>query len=482
MLRIYCDSNIYRYLNPRHPSFTLELLDVFESLKDKMLFTFSDAHLDDLRNSTQKYAEADLLLMGRYVKDNYFMHDLVKNKRTGPYLATPVEAYDNKDYVTYERVLNNPFDVDNLFAGLDEFEGGKAIKDLMKSFFDLPIAAFGTSIEAEKMDIKNKEWFNKLMPNYDPMMSLGNFMNDMFPYSRSLLQNEKELTELRKYIASYMDRDEYSFEKWGIGFNERFKQSALGKSYTEMIEAMLTANQKNDLYQRFSYAYNLLEIYNITQERNSKGLKKFNLHSLNTDALHAWFASFSDYFVTDDKGLQVKASIVYQLLGLPTKVLSSKDFVNHKSILLGQEENYDKFTTAFKYDLKNSLQLYERVDPFKEERVNTFKTTHAYFNYFNRFQIIKSKGNTVCAFYCDRESHGNFFMYREIELIVNKMIDMLGIDSDNRGKYDLEEKEKYQIDEIIRRWNLSDLEFSLLTSSKSWGNFLCLSINFFDID
>ena len=84
-------------------------------MKDKILFTFfSDAHLDDLKDSVKEYAEKDLGLMGTYVKDNYFLHDLIKDKGTGPYLVTPLEAFQGKDYDAYNKTLENPFDIDSL--------------------------------------------------------------------------------------------------------------------------------------------------------------------------------------------------------------------------------------------------------------------------------------------------------------------------------------------------------------------------------
>ena len=46
-----------------------------------------------------------------------------------------------------------------------------------------------------------------------------------------------------------MNKDDFSFENWGMAFNELLKQSPLGKSYLEVIENMLTENQKKDLYQ-----------------------------------------------------------------------------------------------------------------------------------------------------------------------------------------------------------------------------------------
>lgn len=478
MLRIYCDSNIYRYLNTNHPSHNPELLDVFELLRGKMLFTFSDAHLDDLKDSPLALAEIDLKLMGEYTKDNYFLHDFVRDKATGPYLATPLEAFKSKDYDAYHKTLENPFNLDSLLGDLDDFPEGKLLKQLLKSVYDVPIGAFMKEHNAGVTDEKGRALMDKMIPGYTPLMSLNEFMTGMWPYSKSLLEDKKEFTELRRYIASYINRDEYSFENWGMGFTERFKQSTLGKSYLDMIDGMLTDNQKKDLYQRFNYGYNMLETYNITQERKGKAIKKFNMQSMNTDALHAWYASFSDYLVTDDKGLQVKASIVYRLLGLPVKVLSSKDLINYKTLLLGQEETLQTFLTSLQHDLKHSMQLFERNDPFKNESVNTFKPGHPYFNYFNRYQVIRSDNSQFIAFYCDRNSHASFMMYREIELLVSKLNLMLGTDVDNRGDYKMEENSKYKEDDYIRKWSIGDMRFRLLTASKSWGSTICLGLEF----
>ena len=480
MMRIYCDSNIYRYLNSAHPSHSAELLNLFEILKDKILFTFSDSHLDDLKDSVKEYAEKDLGLMGTYVKDNYFLHDLIKDKGTGPYLATPLEAFQGKDYDAYNKTLENPFDIDSLLSGLDEFPEGKLMKDLLKTYYQLPIGALSGNLDTVTVDEKNKSLFDKLMPNYSPKMSLQDFMNGMWPYSKTLLQDKREFTQFRQQIASYMNKDDFSFENWGMAFNELLKQSPLGKSYLEVIENMLTENQKKDLYQKFNYAYTMLETYNITQERKKKGIKKFNMQSLNNDALHAWYASFSDYLVTDDKGLQVKANIVYRLLGLPTKVLSSKDLVNHRTLLLGQEETLQSFLLSLNHDLKHSMQLYERKDPFKNETVNTYKTGHNYFNYFNRLQVITSDVYTFIALYCDRESHASFMMYREIEILVDKLNGMLGEDMDKRGAYSMNENDKYERDEYIREWYVNSMKFRLLTASKAWGSTICLGIDFKD--
>jgi hypothetical protein len=301
-------------------------------------------------------------------------------------------------------------------------------------------------------------------------------MKSVSPYSTSLLKDEKQVTEIRKYISEYMDRDTYSFEKWGTKFNEKFKETSIGKSFTEMIESLLPENEKDNFNVKFSHAYTLLELYNITQERTKRGLKKFNLTSLNTDASHAYFGSFCDYLVSDDKGMQVKANIVYQLFGFHTKVLSSADFINISHILLGQEEDYGKFSTSFQYDLKHAFLLNKTSNLETGFEVSVYKTTHNYFNYFNRLQIIVDNGHHTYAFYSDRENHGSFFMYRELEIIIRKLLTVFGLDDDAKGVYNFNENNEWELEDVIRRWTRDTLLFCLRTSKRTWGNFIVFTL------
>jgi hypothetical protein len=477
MLRVYCDSNVFRILKSTHPFHKKELHETFEVLREKLLFCYSDAHLDDLKESKSEYRDIDLEFMGGYVKDNYFSYDPIKSKQFECYLATPTAAFAGKDYDEAKRALENPFDFDHLTKYLDDTPELKALSNVMNAYFDLPIAAFGSTFDNSKIDEKGKKWMEKIMPGYYPMMSLREFMNSVTPFGVGLLQDEQKVAELRKYIGEYMNRENFSFEKWGLEFNQKFKETGVGKSYLEMVDSLLTDKQKDDFYIRFSYLYTQLEMYNITQERKSGGgLKKFTLDSLNTDALHAYYGSFCDYLVTDDKGLQVKANIVYQLLGFETKVLSTNDFINLKTQLAGQEETYETLTTSLRHDIKHSLQLHSKTNIETGSKVDTYKTFHAYFNYFNRMQIITDGQETTIALYCDRKGHGNFFLYRETELLVKKLTGVLGTDNENKGLYDFAENDK---DNIVRQWTKGDFLFSLTYSYRTgWGNFICLCIDF----
>lgn len=479
MMRIYCDSNIFRLLKERHPFHSPELKQTFEDLYNKVLFIYSEAHLDDLKNSTNReYLEEDLSLIEQYTKDNYFSYDHLREKRFQCLLAGAKEAFFSKDYEAARKSLEEPFNIDKIFDDLDEFPELSSLKGIMNAYMDLPISEIGPSVDLSQMDETSRKMFDRMLPGYRSDMTIRDFMHSMQLYAKDLLLDTKELTALRKYAAEYLKSENYSFEKLGHEFDQKFRETSFGKSFLETVDAALTENQKKDEWYRFSYAYGLLETYGITQERDNKNkLKKFTYDSLNRDAAHAYFASFCDYLVTDDKGLQVKASILFNLFSFTTKILSSKDFINTKTLLLSNEENLESFKTSLIYDFKYSFQVTDKTDIETSTNTKEFKTSHPYFNYFNRLQIITEEGESTYALFCRRHTQANFFMFREIELLVEKLLTIFGPDAYGRGVYRFEENDNYKQGETIREWNFNGLRFKLLLSYKTWGNFLVLAFD-----
>jgi hypothetical protein len=346
MLRVYCDSNVYRLIKPRHPSFSVDLLRTVSDLKKFLLFVFSDAHLDDLKSGIDKAKiDEDLEIIGEYCKDNYFSYSHVdKEKKLEVFLATPFDAFYSKDFEAEANLFANGFNVDSLFKDLEDDPSSELAKSLVKSYFDLPISIIGPTFDLTSIDDKSKVYFDKILPGYNDNMSIGDFVNSFIPYGTKLLFDIKEFTELRKLSAQYFNSEEYSYKKWGLAFNEKLLESPFGKTFLEMVESSMIDAHKNDPLYKFTYIYSLLETYGVVQERDPKNkLKKFTFDSLHRDASHAYYASHCDYLVTDDKGLQMKAHIMYHLFGIKTQILSTRDFINHRAFLLGNEETVESF-------------------------------------------------------------------------------------------------------------------------------------------
>lgn len=476
MIRIYLDSNIFRYIKPSHPTYNKELHELMDKLKDDVLFIYSGAHLDDLKDSTKEFIEEDLSIMTGYVKDNYFYRDSIKNE-THCDLLKPLDAYKSIDYGAMNRVLKNPFDFDDLFKELDDTEEGKLAKKLIENVFNKPLSSLGDTITPPKEDDPSKQMFDKMFPGYSPDMSLKDFMRSIGPYTGKLLNDSKEVTEMRNYLQDYLESETYSFKNWGMEFNERFKDK-LGKTFIDIIDGMLLEKQKADFFIRFNYAYTLLEIFNITQERSGNRAKKFTYWSLTKDSEHGYFASMCDYLVSDDKGLQVKAHIVYSLFGISTRVLSTKDFVEIKDKLLSTEKSTSEFLDKLSHNIKNSVVTSIQTEIETRNTITHYELDKPHFNLFEFMQIIQYQNGTYrYILSLAKEPSEITLMNREIELIISKLNKALGQDDESKGEFRLDEEIHYGT--VLRKWFRSSIAFQLAMESENGYAYFDLYI---DID
>ncbi|MCT3674386.1 hypothetical protein HZQ94_14445 [Elizabethkingia anophelis] len=333
MIRVYCDKNIYSSIKEDKRNFNSALKSLMDELKDIVLFTYSHAHHEDLSNSDKSFWQEDLELLEHYTKDHYFNYDAVK-KRTNCLLVKPTKSFYDTDF----NILKNFFNTESsLLSALfpkseeDEDESVKRIKDVMRNLLDIPYPNFNlTEVIGQENEHKKK-----YMPSEDNL-TLGGMMEHFFKFGSRLLTDKKEVVELKKMMEEYVNSDKYSFEKWKDQFDIKFKENFGETSFTEMISNIFeNVNNYND-YDKFVLFFNSLELYNITKDKPLR--KTQSLGSINTDANHAWYASFSDFLITDDKGLAVKAYITYKFFKIDTRIFNVEEFINNRTIFLQQEE------------------------------------------------------------------------------------------------------------------------------------------------
>jgi hypothetical protein len=409
-----------------------------DALVGELLFIYSGAHLDDLKTSADPYRTEDLKLMEKYVNTNYFARDPIKNVTDSMYL-TPIEAFSQIDYQAMDQTLNN-FDVDTvLFKDLDDSDDSEAFKSLLKSVFDMPITALGPQIDLNKIEGVHKEWFDKMIPNYSPDMSLKDFLNSVMPYGGTLINDAKEVTDLRNYVESYYQSDTYNYQAWGMEFNEKLRDK-FGKSFLELIDGMLLEKQKDNRFLRYQQAYGMLEVFNITKETVAGKAKKFNYWSLNNDAAHCYFASLCDYLVTDDKGLQVKAQIMYNLFDAPTRILSTKDFVELKDNLLDAEKTLEAFIEKLSYNLSNSAAFSMMSVVETRETITFYELAKPHFGTFDIMELIEYPSGTLrCVLTLLRDAPEITLVRKELQLISKNISRALGQDQEGKGVFGLDE-------------------------------------------
>lgn len=438
-MRLYLDSNIYRQIRPGSKHMNQELLSTIEKLKDAFLFVFSEAHLNDLSSSEASFRQVDLAHMEEYVKNNYFHRDHIE-KKDEISLATPSEAYSSIDFEVSKKILEDPNGFIEEAFGLEELS---SFQPLFKQLLDIPLfdaAKQDPLLSANLQAMGLSQEFSGISTIRDALKGLnqtGGFINDKEGFSKH-----------QQFLRSYVDRKEYSYEAWSFDFDERMKETAFGKSFSELVDIVSTSVGPEDDYNRFINTYIQLEFMGVTEERSGGKRKKNSYMDLQRDAAHAYFASMTDYFVSDDKGVQTKAFITYKIFGITTQVLSVKDFIAKSTFLLNNEEDLSSFAKGIKYSLKHGFVIHHSL--WSDQQV--IKLTYPVLNYFDRLQTAISKNGNSLILFRSARGRRQGVMYAEFIFLLNKCIKLFGLPMDHKRKLEVTEYEDLGDIDTQRIW------------------------------
>ncbi|KYH07808.1 hypothetical protein A1704_03845 [Chryseobacterium cucumeris] len=457
MMRIYCDKNIYSTIKEGKKNYNPALKKLMEQLKDTFIFTYSHAHHEDLANSDKAFWEEDLLLLERYAKDHYFNYDPIR-KFTDCLLAKPTESFYDTDFDVAKIFLSLKSNLmETLFP---QAENGSLndLKEFMNILWDISLPPF------ENIDQTSKE--NKILKKFFPSddnLTIGNILECLFSSGKKLLTDKQEVIDIKKSIEEYVSSDKYSFEKWKDQFDLKFQENFKDIAFTEMMNKIFDNIDSYNDYDKFIFFFNSLELYNITKDKPLR--KTQSLNSITIDANHAWYASFSDFLITEDKGLSTKAYITYKFFNIRTRIYNVNEFLDRGPTFLRQEENkIDSFFGILDYELENSLILKDNIDNILIEQSIRQINSHIFFNYFNR--IYRNKNSITL--YCQRHVNANFTMYREAELLTNKIVKLFGADCDHKGYFDFSNENPEK--NIIRTWIFNELKITFGNATNDHGH------------
>lgn len=405
-MRIYCDSNIFRKAKRSSKQFDESVYQAIESLKDSFVFLFSEAHMYDLSKSKESYRIEDLVLMENYVKNNYLNRDHIK-KEFQYNLATPQEAYEGIDFDAIDKFFDNPYEyMHSMFDSEigDEFSD---VSNIIKTLYSMPLFNFNIQTNTEfSYPIEYKE----LLEGLNEVKSIDDALKRLSGMG-GLLDSKSEFKKHRKLFSKYINRDDYSFDKWSFEFDEKLKNTFFKKSFSELVDSTLGELNKNNEYTVFINTYTSLESFGVTEERSGKkkDIKDNSYWDIHKDAMHTYYAGKSDYFVTDDVGVQTKAFITYKLLGVETQVLSVKDFVNKTIMLLKNEDDLTSFLKGINFTIRQGFVIDQSIIDNKK----LIKLDYPIFNYLDRMQ---SNDGSIQLFKEYQKTYG--IMYAEISLLI----------------------------------------------------------------
>ena len=165
-------------------------------------------------------------------------------------------------------------------------------------------------------DNKADEFLQRFVPS-GKTFSIVEFIKYSLTHTEDLLYSSKGFKELKMFVTSYMNTEKFSFKNWGDEFENKFNSTFSNNSDFSLQYIIDFTNKhfklENDFYSQFINYYTLLEILGITNEKiNNKKNRSFD--SILIDEEHAFHAKESDFLITDDKGLQLKAYLCYNVI------------------------------------------------------------------------------------------------------------------------------------------------------------------------
>lgn len=110
-------------------------------------------------------------------------------------------------------------------------------------------------------------------------------------------------------------------------------------------------DKKNvDDFKFFMAAYSLLDMIGYKSKSSNV------MNRMNTDAQHAYFAAFCDYFITQDTHLTSKAMALYEEFGISTRILTPQNAITelyegrNDALVLEFELAFDHYSYFISYD------------------------------------------------------------------------------------------------------------------------------------
>lgn len=300
MLKIYLDWNIITHLKKDDEDNTA-LRKAFAKYCPFFIFPFSKAHLHDLGFGNKKcpgYSK-DMHNLTTLCNTHLLEYDKEINSPY-PYQCTPLEYIEKKED-----------EIELFLSGFskDKFDDLLSRNDLNYTL----LKGMLTHIRIKPMVLPliNKEVTN-----------LAEMMDVIFESLERLLTEPSVCAKVEEYVKKQYP-DEYikikkSNYKTIFPLLNRISIEQVGKPLDDLLAAF--HSEENGM-NHFISLYLTLNLIGYHPD------KKRRLLNIITDAIHAYYASRCDIFVTNDHALKEKVEALYYKMGIQTRVIEKKSIV-----------------------------------------------------------------------------------------------------------------------------------------------------------
>lgn len=414
MKRVYLDWGVVSYLKRDEYA---ELRSLLFLNKDRLFLVYSPAHFEDLmRSKGEPQFENDIQMLSILVDD----HLLDFNKETVlPYRVTPEDF--NRGYTDYSSYIS--LDLVSLLSSIDDLpilgiNVGDAIKENLNAPFPIPL------------EYRSNKLFENTFPNLPEFPTLGDviescrqFMCDMMMKGSSYKNYRKSIHEtgfkLEKNAGNW--KDEEATDKISLFL----KSNGIDMSFNDYVK-MNFHGRKFTANEFFTTAYCILDMLGFHSDKLPKASN--TIRSVTTDAKHAYFAGFCDWFVTADMRLYHKAKALYSNLGVSTSVLTPEEAMSAIEEEI-RPYSHDYIKSFFEAELKaeHLVEVHRKENEMNVDYV-VYKFSRRLLGIFTHgIHYCNSDGSSLIQFKLAFDNYSRFLFYDEVALILDTITDYFGL-------------------------------------------------------
>jgi len=152
------------------------------------------------------------------------------------------------------------------------------------------------------------------------------------------------------------------------------------------------------------------------------------IRNVTTDAKHAYFAGFCDWFVTADTRLYHKAKALYRNFRVSTSVLSPEEAMSViEEEIRPFNQNYIRNFIVTEFISEHIVECHRKENEMDPDFV-IYKFSRRFLGIFTHgIHYLNSNGSNLIQFKLAFENYSRFLFYDEVAMIIDTITDYFGL-------------------------------------------------------
>lgn len=414
MKRIYLDWGIVSYLKRDEYA---ELRNLLLLNKDRLFIVYSPVHLEDLMKSKgNPQFDNDIKMLSDLVEDHLL--DIDKGVVL-PYRVTPEDFCRN--YVDNSSYLSNNLDSLLLSIEAASIPSDNTINQIRENLnvaFHIP------------QEFRSNELFARTLPNLPESPTVKDVVESVRQFMCDMVLNPGSYKKHRALIHEKGFKLESNAGNWNDNeavskITSFLKSQGIEKSFDDFV-MMNFYGKKFSANEFFTAAYCLLDILGFHSDKLPKDTN--TVRSVTTDAKHAYFAGFCDWFISADKSLCHKAKALYSHYGISTRVMTPEEAISAiQEEILPYEQNYVRNFIENELVENHIVECHNKESDSDADFV-IYKFSHRFLGIFSHgIHYRYSDGSSMIQLKLAFDNYSRFLFYDEVGGMIDTITDYFGL-------------------------------------------------------